>query len=356
MNLLPSLVQRALARGVPVGATIELLAPCNLDCVHCYVTHSKKMRLTLPVLRDLFGQLAASGAFSVTLTGGEIALRKDLFQIVAAARARHFAVRLLSSGTRWNAREWDRIAALAVQDVRVSLYALDPAVHDAVTQTPGSHARTMATIAGLRARGVPMTLACSVLSVNAHEVAGVVDFAREHDIDIGIDPKVTWTDRGDQRPAAARADFDALLAVYQSSPVRELFVKSDESCTPPPGNDSPCLVGRLSPFIQCTGDVYPCGNWPRPGGNILDQPYLEIVQSSAEFEYARRITNSHMHGCAGCGDHPFCSPCVAMSLQEHGHIATPTQDTCDIAAAVAVAATGSSKQRRQGRPRLCVVA
>src|SRR5688572_2444389 len=101
LKALPELAAASERVGAPHSVTIELLAPCNLRCPHCYVTHSAKNKLSYEVVVDLLDQMAALGVFSVTFTGGEVGLRKDLFELIAEARQRRFAVYLLSSGTLW---------------------------------------------------------------------------------------------------------------------------------------------------------------------------------------------------------------------------------------------------------------
>ncbi len=357
MNILPHLAKTLMARNVPLGSTIELLAPCNLHCTHCYVTHSKKNRLTLPVLVDLFDQMAEAGSFSVSLTGGEIGLRKDLFQIIEAARQRYFAIRLLSTGTLWREQHWDRIAELAVQDVRMSVYAVDAAVHDTVTCTPGSHTKTMTSVMGLRERGVNVTLACPIMATNAHEVLRVVELGEQLGVDVAIDPRITWTDASNETPATTRASVEQIAEVYRDERVRKRFAPSEQSCAAPQDDDTPCSVGRQYSFIQCTGDVLPCSNWPRSCGNVLEQRYLDIWRNSLGLGFARSVSHKMLTGCDGCGDRGDCHPCIAMNLQERGSVALPAQTTCDSTAAQAIAFFGASRQQQHGgHARLRVVA
>src|ERR1700760_2290774 len=89
-----SLSQRALAAGIPLGVHIDLTWRCNERCIHCYLDHEDAAELTLDELRTLLDSLAEAGVFFLTLSGGEIFLRKDLEQIVAHARACSFDIKL----------------------------------------------------------------------------------------------------------------------------------------------------------------------------------------------------------------------------------------------------------------------
>lgn len=345
-RLLASYHAAARKLGIPAGSTIELLAPCNLRCTHCYVSHNAKNRLTLPVLDNLFRQMRDMGSFYVTLTGGEIGLRKDLFEIIALARSLRFAVNLLSSGTRWGEREWDRLAALGINDVQVSLYGVTARTHDAVTLVPGSFERTVATIEGLLARGVPLRIATPVMHVNVHEAADVLEWAIERDIPLTFDPNIHAMDSGDPSPKATLAAQSALIAFFQDPRFQDYFqrIMPDAACSSPDPNRRPCGTGEASSFVQCTGEVYPCVVWPRSGGNILHTSYADIWYHSDVFKQARGVTFATSSACGSCGDRGVCSPCAAMNLQDQGSLQQPSPTVCNTTAALAIALKGHSDQ------------
>ncbi len=353
MTQLRSLRDLAVRELIPLRSTVELLAPCNLKCTHCYVTHSRKTRLTTAVLFHLFDQMQAAGGMFVTLTGGEIGLRKDLFAIIGEARRRYLDVKLLTSGTLWGPREWDRIADLGVGQVRLSVYAVDAPVHDAVTCTPGSHEKTLATAMGLAQRGIKVELACPVMHTNAAQAGDVIALGNRLGMAVGLDPNITATDGGDSGPKSTLASFAQLVAMYRDPRVRELFGHGD-SCEP--SDDArPCGVGEISTFIRASGDVLPCSNWPHSAGNILEQPYLDIFRDSPVFAYCRALRRRDFGGCMSCGDKQRCRPCAAMNLRENGSVANPSLTVCDSTAARVTAAQGHSAQARL-KPRLPIVA
>lgn len=327
MRLLQSIYERAAALSIPIQSTVELLAPCNLKCPHCYVTHSKKRALTLPVLEDLFAQMAGAGAFAVTLTGGEIGLRKDLWNIVGAARSHHLAVRLLSSGTLWGEDDWDQIVAHGVQEVRVSLYSLEPRIHDLVTLSEGSFERTMGTIEALDARGIKIDVACPVLAANVASVPDVVVWAEERNMGVVIDPNITMTDRSHADPKTTAASSEQLVALYRNERIRAHFKVGDEACNRTSA-DKPCSVADYATFIDSEGEVFPCVNWPESGGNIKNTRYLTIWRESPVFLAARGLTLAEMATCNGCGAKGQCSPCAGMNLRERGTLALPSTTLC----------------------------
>ena len=352
-----SLAFRTAARRlqVPVSATIELLSPCNLRCVHCYVTHAKKTALRGEALYKLIDDLAAAGTMTLTLTGGEIGLRKDLYDIIAYARAKHFEVRLLSSGTRWEEKDWDRIAELGVAGVRFSLYGSCDHVHESVTLVDGSFERTVASAKALKARGLDVAFSCSVMHLNAHDIGNILELGEREGIEVVIDPQIVHTDAGDKAPAQTRATFEQLVTMYGDARVRALYYAEDP-CASPDKSLKPCGVGDKSVFIRSTGEVFPCSRWPIAGGNVLETPVLDIFRHSAAFQDTRALTFAKLSGCSGCGDAGVCNPCAAINVQESGTVSAPADSICLTTAARATAFHGASKQQRSFRASLPIVA
>ena len=85
---------KALELGVPLSAQIDLTYRCNERCVHCYLDHDDHGEMTTGELKTLLDQLASAGVLFLTLSGGEILLRKDFFEVLQYARELSFCVKL----------------------------------------------------------------------------------------------------------------------------------------------------------------------------------------------------------------------------------------------------------------------
>lgn len=330
MRTIPSLVEASKRVGIPTYCTVELLASCNLKCPHCYVTHTRPANLTLEVLTDFFDQLAQLGTFGMTFTGGEIGLCGDLFQVIAAARRRYFAVHLLSNGTRWGPEEWDQIAELGVVGVRITLYAVTASVHDAITQAPGSCERTMATVNGLLERGVEVALSVPVMKRNVNHVSEVLGLAELRGLSVVVDANIICTDAGDRAPKATMASFEELERMW-ADPIVKRWARRrvpEKACIAHETTRRPCGVGEFGCFIKCTGEVLPCVSWPYSAGSILAQRFIDVWQRSPVFAQARSITNASLGPCVSCDVRAFCTPCAASNLQENGSLGKPSESRC----------------------------
>ena len=73
----------------PHVATVVIENRCHLKCDHCYeddISHPRRYDgLSVDEYAQLFSDLADLGVLKLTITGGEVFLRKDLFDILEQA-------------------------------------------------------------------------------------------------------------------------------------------------------------------------------------------------------------------------------------------------------------------------------
>jgi len=92
--LMQEMSERALRLGVPFSVQLDLTYRCNEQCVHCYLDHDDHGEMTTVEIKRLLEEMAEAGVFILTLSGGEIFMRKDFFEILECARAFTFCVKL----------------------------------------------------------------------------------------------------------------------------------------------------------------------------------------------------------------------------------------------------------------------
>jgi len=166
-----ALREKGAQQRVPVRAMIELTYGCNLRCVHCYnPTHQAKDELSTVQITALIDQLAAVGCLELGLTGGEIFTRRDLFEIMAYAKGKGFAITLLTNATLITPERADRIQALHPRSVEISIYGATQETYEQVTRIPGSFQGFLTGVQLLRERTVPLLIKMPVMTLNQHEV------------------------------------------------------------------------------------------------------------------------------------------------------------------------------------------
>src|ERR1700746_3189133 len=93
-GLLQELTAKALASNVPLSVQLDLTYRGNERCVHCYLDHEDHGEMTTAEIKHLLKEMAEAGVFILTLSGGEIFMRKDFFEILEYARALTFCIKL----------------------------------------------------------------------------------------------------------------------------------------------------------------------------------------------------------------------------------------------------------------------
>ena len=259
------------AQGMLFKLHLDLLYQCDLDCEHCYLDDKKRRILPTAFWLDVLDQAAGLGVFSLLMSGGEIFLRKDLFELIAHARKRGIFVHLKSHGGFIDAAVAARLAELGVSSVSLSYYATDPAIHDAITRRPGSHAKTRAALGHLASAGILTLASCAVMQKNRDAWQAVIAECEALGVMVSIDGQMQSALSGDPFPKALALELDDAVQLE-----REMLARHGEDCAiagPAAladdwGSHKNCAAGHSSFYVSPEGDVTPCVMWPMPLGNL----------------------------------------------------------------------------------------
>ena len=322
---------KALELQVPLSVQLDLTYRCNERCVHCYVDHDDHGEMTTAEIKKLLDELAAAGVFFLTMSGGEILLRKDFFEILEYARALLFSVKLKTNALMIRERQAERIRSLGVQSVQISIYSHRPEVHDAITKVPGSLKRSLQAIRLLKAHGLNVTIADVLMLQNIQDYPGVRALAAELGVLFTIDPTITPKMDGDRSILDLNVDRTALGRVFRD----EALVGSvEEFCRPPKEADDddldgqPCSAGHTACYVSPYGDVYPCVQFPLPSGNVRHTPFLEIWRRSEQLNEVRSITLRDLPSCSKCVHGTTCTRCPGLAYME-GNMRGPSSQDCE---------------------------
>lgn len=129
---------------------------CNNNCIHCVISDKFAERdLTLQEIKDIIDDyIKEYGTIQLTLTGGEISIRKDFSDIMdyVLQKKREGLITFVDMQT--NARmlykeELAQIAAQTVDFFLVALHSDKEDVHDSITRSKGSFRQTTTAISNL---------------------------------------------------------------------------------------------------------------------------------------------------------------------------------------------------------------
>jgi len=330
-GLQSEMAAKALKLNIPLSVQLDLTYRCNERCVHCYLDHDDHGEMTTAEIKDLLDQMADAGVFYLTISGGEILMRRDFFEILEHARARTFCVKLKTNGVLIRKKEAERLRELGVETVQISIYSHRAEVHDAITKMPGSFRQSIDAVRFLRMQGLTVTMANVLMTQNANDYMSVRALAAELDAKFTIDPTITPMMDGDRSILNLNVEQAALQEVFRNE---ALVGNVEEFCAPPQGVDEealdmlPCSAGHTACYVSPYGDVYPCVQFPLPTGNVRQTKFVDIWRDSPQFKEVRSITLRDMPSCSKCAHGGTCTRCPGLAYME-GNMRGPSSQDCE---------------------------
>jgi radical SAM protein with 4Fe4S-binding SPASM domain len=329
-GLMQEMVGKALALNVPLNVQLDLTYRCNERCVHCYLDHDDHGEMTTAEIKHLLDEMADAGVFILTMSGGEIMLRRDFFEILEHARRLMFCVKLKTNAVLIREREAQRIRELGVESIQVSIYSHRPEVHDAITLVPGSLKRSLTAIRFLKSQGLKVIMANVLMTENRRDYAGVRALAEELGVECTLDPTVTPMMDGNRSTLALAVDDGVLRQVFRDE---ALIGDVEEFCAiaAKPGEDDlearPCSAGHTACYVSPYGDVFPCVQFPLPTGNVRQQRFVDIWRHSEQMNEVRDIRVKDL-SCSQCTHVTNCTRCPGLAYME-GNMRGPSTQDCE---------------------------
>ena len=275
-NPLANIQTRNWNNAVPMSALFELTFVCNHACSFCYNCPTGQKEMNTAEVIDALRKLADFNILYLTLTGGEPLVRRDFFEIAAAAREMGFALRIYTNGYLIDEAMARKIKEIANPvEIEISLHGARPETHDRLTCVPGSHGKIVQAVRLLRDHGIKVNLKVPVTRDNQEEVLEMERLANDLEVRIQFDTVITPRDDGDKDPLRLMAT-DEFLERFWSD---EAYRTARKEEVPLPRHDAPgeavCGTGRSAFAIDPYGNIFPCVQLRRKAGNIRELASLK---------------------------------------------------------------------------------
>jgi MoaA/NifB/PqqE/SkfB family radical SAM enzyme len=315
----------------PLYVKIKLTWRCNLRCVMCNVWRQRrKSLLLLTVMESLADELAELGTRKVHLTGGEVLLHPEIFEIITALSQRGLQVNLTSNGTLLSEEYAARLVESGVQNVSLSLDGATPAVHDAV-RGKGNFKRTLHGMRNLRRaarhahRKLHIRVNTVVSRMNYTELVGLPAVIQQAGADrltlIPVDDignrlhlNKTRILEYNREIAPELAAQSLALGLFHSAEQAYPFGETAEEIEWSKRGayarglyeSQPCYIPWLHTMLAPQGQVYPCcmlRSLP-PLGNFIEGGGLKAVWDGPVYRDFRNemLGGSRPALCQGCDD------------------------------------------------------
>jgi AdoMet-dependent heme synthase len=296
----------------------EVTYRCNERCTHCYLDvlpPGSKLpgELTTEEAKEVVDDLAALGALTISFSGGEVFLRRDIFDIAGYARKKGFAVRFFTNGILIKPAIADKIAAVKPVVVELSLYGANAETHDSITHVPGSFDLTLRAVNLLLERNVRCIIKTPIMKENIHQIDDMKKLAETLGISFQYDLTIIPKHTGDLSPLRHRPTDDQLLGFLRER------VSPETWHLYPQGDDFRfCSIGMNSLNIGPYGEIYTCVGARVTAGNVRQAPLREIWQESPVWEETSNLNMANLPVCATCELRQFCVRCHGTAAFEDG--------------------------------------
>jgi radical SAM protein with 4Fe4S-binding SPASM domain len=303
----------------------EMTHRCNECCRHCYLEVLSPGRrpadeLTTAEALALLGQMAALGVLYLTLSGGEIFVRRDWQEIATAAHAHRFVLRIFTNGQAITAVRAAHLAAMQPYTVEISVYGADAATHDAMTQVPGSFVRTRRAFILLAAHGVRTVLKTPLMTSNIDQFDALHNLAATLGATFRYDLTLTPRRDGNRVPLRYALGYADLVRHFR------------RTLTAAPALNAVgcrlCNVGRNALAITPNGDVYPCLELPLIVGNVRHTPLRTIWETAPSWAALTALESETLPICGACPLGALCGRCHGTARHETGDLLAPTTAHC----------------------------
>lgn len=336
-------------QGHPLISNIqfELSSRCNERCIHCYIPNEKKnygFDMPTAKVKSILDEFAAMGGIHVTLSGGEAFLHKDIIEIARYCREKDLKISILSNLIALKDEHVEELKKLNLSLIQVSLYSMDPKIHDFITTVKGSFEKTKASIEKLVAADIPVQISCPLMKANKKGYDKVLDYAKSLKIKAQTDYIMMARADLETDNLANRLSLEETEQVvrdiiehdinYRDETLQQLPVSDEIKFDLERFKKQPvCGVGYDNCCITANGDVYPCAGWQNMVlGNVYKQSLKEIWENSTKVKELRKITQASFPQCLECDARNYCTRCLVRNYNESGgDMFAVNHHFCDVA-------------------------
>jgi len=307
---------------------------CNLRCVHCY-SHSQDRRYSGELTHDealvLIDDLGTFGVPVLLFSGGEPLMRPRIMELIAHAKSNGMRAVLSTNGTLITAETASQLKEIGLSYVGISLDGLEE-TNDRFRGVRGAFRQTMEGIRNCQDAGIKVGLRFTMNRRNAHDIAGIFDLIRDHEIPRVCFYHLVYSGRGsklitedlshDQTREAVDLIIDRTYNLHSDGRATEVLTV-DNHCDGPylylrmlrdradraddvmkllemnGGNSSGIGIGCVS----WDGSVHADQFWRHYSfGNVRERPFSEIWTDTSDPLMARlKDRKKHLKGrCAVC--------------------------------------------------------
>ena len=294
---------------------LNLNYTCNQDCIHC--CNPKDMNsysINFEQAKKIIDEASDLGAFYIILTGGECTINNDFIKIAKYITEKQLRLFVLTNSQKLYDDEklFNDLINLYPAQVQITLFSMNPLIHDKITRVKGSQHKTVEVIKKLRAHKIITQIACNVIDCNFNEYKQVKEFADS--IGAKFLKDVRFINNKNNNNIDVRLKGKKLLDYYLetidvNNPRENFCNKERFTCS---GG-----IDRLS--IAPDLDIHPCNYFNYPLGNF-NTISLKEVREKIVPEFQKKLTCKNLKDCFKHEYCKFCEYCPIYTCYDKGFL------------------------------------
>lgn len=304
---------------LPVLSEIALTYRCNLRCTFCYAGENRESaedELTTEQFAIILKKIRHEALVpSVSFTGGEPTMRKDLPELIQVAVREGLRVNLVSNGTLITPELAAAMKKAGLSSAQISIEGPNAQVHDKLVDFAGAFDSALAGIKALIAADIPVHHNTTLTTENLHCAGQMVDLAKELKLDrfsMNMIIPSSWIKENKPDLMLDYSEIGATVLqvkeVARQAGIRFMWYSPTPYCLFNPiahnlGNKG-CAAcdGLLS--VDPKGRIIPCSSFFAPQGSMFSQSFIETWQTAS----AERIRSKALapDTCKKCADFELC--------------------------------------------------
>jgi len=279
-------------RDLPVLSEVALTYGCNNKCVFCYASSPERIddvyKMTTDEVKKILRIIRNDAKVpTVSFTGGEPTLRRDLPELIAYAKSIDMRVNLISNGVLLANKEYaKKLVDAGLDSAQLSLESNISEVHDKVVGVHGTFEKTVKGFKNLKELGIHCHINTTICKDNVDTITQLPKFARD---ELGLEyqsmnmvirtghtydnpDEIGYTEIAKILPILHQASNDVGMKLVWYSPIP--FCIFNTIAEGIGGTTCAACDGLLS--IAPNGDVLPCSSFSDGIGNLLKESFNDV--------------------------------------------------------------------------------
>lgn len=268
----------------PKTARIIVTANCQLRCQMCTFWHNQHIDPSLDLIKYWIKQLADFGIKHIDLGGGEPLLRKDIVDIVKQVKSYGMTCALTTNG--WLV---GKVPFPPLDSCEISIDGATAETHDKIRGVKGSWERAVNAVRIAKKHCKVNQVNFVLQKDNYHEVADFCKLAKELEVPVALIPcslklaaqPCLSSDLTKFNKQILKHSINAAIKI--DNIINQEFLKFFLYKLEKGSQGQQCMAPFRFILIFANGDIYPCGNFDKPVGNLCKEKKLKHIYQNYAF-------------------------------------------------------------------------